>query len=347
MSGRELTLWSVAAMCGKRLPELGRRGYCVLRKHKRKDKSLTVFRSETGDLLYKCFSCDPPDNVGDALALYAVLEGLSRRDAWHLLRERGYAVPGDEQQPGRRARRPLPPKHKPVPVSGRSGAEPVLGLELRRWEAWRAQRLGAVEQLGKARGLDPELLRNCDVVDVERQLVGFGYRDPYSARPCRVKMRPLHRKAFWIEPRPGKDERGKALGPLYLADRLVRRPGRPAAAVITEGELDALSLCQALIPNVVSLPDGAESAGRVDLGPLSSGFLLWLVSTDRDGDGQRAFACLRDRARALGVVAVRLLFGDGFKDANEALQAGFGPAEFAFAVNHAAAAALGYDLQVA
>ena len=348
MPGRELTLWTVASMFGKELPEPGKRGYCILRDHKRKDKSLTVFRSHGGDFLYKCHSCDPPDNIGDALGLYCVLEGIDRKTAWHQLRERGYQVPGDDG-----SNRPLPrqarPKPKPVPVAGRLATEPVLSLDKTRWDRWRAQRLGAVERLADDRGIGAELLRAHDVVDADRNVVGFGYRDPYSGLPCRVKFRPLDRKAFWIEPRPEKGQDGKALGPLYLADRLKPHPGRPAAAILTEGELDALSLRQAGIDSVVSLPDGAESAGRVDLGPLSSGFLLWLVGTDLDTEGQRAFHILRQRAMAIGVTVVRLLFrrdGVSFKDANEALQAGMEPAEFVALINGEASRALGYDVRV-
>jgi len=347
---RELTLWTVASMFGKRLPDVGRRGLCIFRDHKRKDKSLTIFKSEGGDLLYKCFSCDAPDNVGDALAMYAQLEGLDRKTAWHQLRDRGYGVPGAEDgaSPSRRVQPPA--RKRPVPVTGRAPVGGVLSLSPERWRQWHQQRLGAVESLATARHLAVELLRDHDVVDVDRGVVGFGYREPFGGQPCRVKCRPLNRKTFWIEPRPAKGQEGKALGPLYLADRLNCVPGRPTVAIITEGELDALTFIQAGLSNVVSLPDGSQSAGRVDLQPLSSGFLVWLVATDRDAEGQQAFGALRARARSLGATAVRLLLGSRdrqFKDANEALQAGFEPADFIRSVNRAAAIALGYDLQVA
>jgi len=343
-------MWAVASMFGKRLPEVGRRGFCVFRDHKRKDKSLTIFKSEGGDLLYKCFSCDAPDNVGDALAMYAQLEGIDRKTAWHQLRDRGYGVPGGEDDHARVRRAPPPPRKRPVPVTGRAPVGGVLPLAQDRWRQWHLQRLGAVEQLGAERHLDAELLRDYDVVDVDRDVVGFGYREPFGGQPCRVKCRPLTRKTFWIEPRPAKGQEGKALGPLYLADRLQCVPGHPSVAIVTEGELDALTFIQAGLSNVVSLPDGAQSAGRVDLQPLSSGFLLWLVATDRDAEGQQAFCVLRDRSRLLGATAVRLLLGRSdqqFKDANEALQAGFESADFIRSVNRAASVALGYDLQVA
>ncbi|MBW2672255.1 MAG: toprim domain-containing protein [Deltaproteobacteria bacterium] len=337
-------------MFGKRLPEVGRRGFCIFRDHKRKDKSLTIFKSDGGDLLYKCFSCDGPDNVGDALAMYAQLEGLDRKTAWHQLRERGYSVPGAQEGGAPQRRRPPPPKKRPVPVTGRAPVGGVLSLSPERWQQWQQQRLGAVESLAASRHIGVELLRDHDVVDVDRAVVGFGYREPFGGQPCRVKCRPLDRKTFWIEPRPAKGQEGKALGPLYLADRLNNVPGHPTVAIVTEGELDALTFIQAGLSNVVSLPDGAQSAARVDLQPLSSGFLVWLVATDRDGEGQQAFVALRSRARSLGATAVRLLLGQGdrqFKDANEALQSGFEPADFIRSVNRAAAKALGYNLQVA
>jgi len=350
VSGSILSLWVVGRMFGHTLPELGKRGFCPLRKHKRKDKTFVIFRSKEGEPLYKCFSCDPPENVGDAVALYAVLEGIDRSQAWKDLRERGYAVPGmrsgqsDRPQPRAADRPPA------IPVRGDRGENNVLPLSVERFQRWADQRLGAVARLSKERSIGEELLREHDVVDIDRSIVGFGYRDPESGLPCRVKMRPLDRKSFWIEPRPAEGVEGKALGPLYLADRLVRPCGFCTLAVVTEGELDALSFRQAGINNVVSLPDGTASAGRVDLEPLVGGFILWLSSVDDDEAGEAAHAVLRERAYCLGITVARVhLTGGGrrFKDANEALCAGFGPEDFKRCLNHAAQAALGYVVEVA
>ncbi len=79
MSTRELTLWTVGIMFGKTLPAFGQRAHCPIRDHKRKDKGFKVFQARSGAVLYKCFSCDAPDDIGDAVALYAVLAGVDRR----------------------------------------------------------------------------------------------------------------------------------------------------------------------------------------------------------------------------------------------------------------------------
>lgn len=346
----ELTIWDAARLCGVSMPSVGRRSKCVFRQHKRKDKPLSVFMSRKGDVLFKCHSCDPPDNIGDAVALYAKLSGMSRRDAWKELRDRGYKVPGLKDHGARGGPRKAAPRDKPTPVRGRSPSS-VLTLDLARWNGWQASELGAVERFAEARALSAEVLRAHDVVDIDARTIGFGYRDPYTAIPCRVKLRPLDRKAYWIEPRPPAGVQARALGPLYLADKLQHAaPGLTARAIITEGEPDALSLLSVGIGNVVSLPDGASSSKHVDLEPVSGGFSLWLVATDADEDGQAAYRALAARASRLGITSARVSFrkyGATHKDANEALQAGFVREDFIACLQDAASAALGYRVQVA
>jgi hypothetical protein len=350
---RELTLWTVGAMFGKELPQLGKRSLCPIRQHKRRDKGFKVFSSRSGDLLYKCFSCDPPQNVGDAVALYAVLANVDRLEAWKTLRDDGYQVPGlDERFATRRQSRSSPPPRKVTPVRGDlSQGDPVLPLDMQFWHDATLRRAGDVERLGSERGLDVQLLRDHDVVDMDAGCVGFGYRDPATHLPCRIKVRALYRKAFWMEPRPAEGERGKALAPLYLAHRLrIPRGGFGLTVVITEGELDALSLKQAGFDNVVSLPDGAESAGRVDLRPLMGGFPVWLAATDNDEKGQRAARELASRAAQVQCKSAPVIWRLGdrvFKDANEAWMAGMRHDELLACLNQAAEDALGYQVNVA
>lgn len=351
MGGRsvtaELTVWDVGRIYGVPLPQLNRRGTCVFREHKRKQRHLSIFTSRSGDVLWKCHACDPPDNIGDAVGLFARLGGTDRTSAWKELRERGYNVPGLKDRPGS-PRRSAPLRKKPVPVRGRGPTE-VLPLDGEQWAAWAEQRTGAVERFAEQRALNAEALRKLDVVDFSTDCVGFGYRDPYEKVACRVKIRPLGRKTFWIEPRPVDGVNARALGPLYLAHALKRPMGVTTRAVITEGETDALSLATLDIDNVVSLPDGWESSGTADLEPISHGFGLWLVATDADEQGNQAYAKIAARGRRLGITTARVLWGkDGttYKDANEALQAGFVRSDFVHDLENAAERAFGYRVTV-
>jgi len=339
----ELTLWSVGRLFGKSLPALGKRGWCPIRKHKRSAKSFTVFRARSGVVLYKCHSCDPPVDVGDAVGLYAALGDTDRRSAWSALKDQGYEVPGlrDKVTSFRHRPRPAPVRRPVVPIRGH---EPPVTIPLppQRWEDHRARREGAVEKLAAARVLDPAVLRELDVVDIDATHVGFGYREPRTGVACRVKVRGLERKSFWVEPR---GDQGKALAPLYLAHAL-----DPALrfVVVHEGEIDALTLAQARLPNSVSLPDGARSAATVDLRPLRN-YPLWLLATDADEAGQRGAAVLEKRAARLGCQAVRVRWNVGGaqrKDASEAWVKGARRATMAACLNNACHAALGYRVEV-
>lgn len=350
----ELTIWTVASMFSVQMPPLRKRAKCIFREHKRRDPSLTVFQTSSGDQLWKCFSCDPPDNVGDAVALYARLAGLSRKDAWNELREKGYAVPGARDSfdgSASAARRPKkqPTKPPPMPVRGRK-PDAVISLSPERWQQLADQRLGAVERFAEQRKLPSQSLRQLDVVDMRSDAIGFGYRLPFTQEPCRIKVRPLDTKTFWIEPKPAKGQQGKALNPLYLAHRLQRSFGSAATAVIVEGETDALTVTTLDIDNAVSLPDGVGSARFVDLEPISAGFTLWLVATDADDDGDLGHRQLVERATRLGITTARLRWNkDGVihKDANDALVAGFSRDDFIGCMRAAAQAALGFQVSVA
>ncbi len=338
----ELTIWAVGRMCNRPMPQVGKRGYCPFRKHKRTDKTLTVFRSKNSDdVLYKCFSCDPPGDVGDAVQLFANLLDIDRKTAWHDLKERGYKVPGlSEGYQPRQRRKPAPKVAPRIPMRG-DVAERIVPLDLGKWAKWSSTSPGALTRFAEQRCLDVELLRKHDVFDVSSDLIGFGYRDPSTHIPCRVKMRTLERKSYWIEPRPPEgDVRAKALAPLYLCHLAQPQPppASPSWALITEGETDALSLRQVGIDNIVSLPDGAASAARVDLVPLTHGYELWLSATDADEEGTLAHKKLFGRGAQYGINVVRVLWrhaGGTYKDASEALCAGFTRADFVRCIRQA------------
>lgn len=356
---RELTLWNVGQLLGVKLPRPGQKSKCPFRKHKRRDKTFRVYRSrKSGDELWKCWSCDAPENVGDAVSFYARFTGLERGDAYRDLMRKGFDLPGYDPNKDRGAahrtynRRPKGPP--PIPVEGTSQG-PFLRMDMDKWRVWKSACNGAVSRYAQDRSLDTDVLRLHDVVDVDSRCVGFGYRDPETGLPCRVKIRPVDRKTFWIEPR-GSDGESRAKGPLYLAHDLEVNLGQQEAVIITEGETDALSLRQLGYRNVVSLPDGAESAATVSVEPIAEGFQVWLVSTDNDEEGHRAYQTLRKRGRKLGVDVVRLIWGAlikdetgdevvEFKDANDALQAGFDRKDFDHCIERATETFLGYPMK--
>lgn len=346
----EITVWQVASLLGKEIPQIGRRSLCPIRKHTRRDKSFTVFASSQGGVaLWKCHSCDPPSNVGDAVGLYAAICGSGRRDAWLDLRQRGFEVPG------LRDRGTVEPAIRLLakPIEGnKPKAADVLPLDQARWLELQANNTGAVELFAASRKMCASVMRSLGVVDVGARTIGFGYCDPVTGTPCRVKIRPLDRKAFWIEPKPTGGSAAKALAPLYLAHDLRRPPGIKLARVVTEGEVDALTLRAVGIRDVVSLPDGASSAGRVDLGPLWHGTAILLVATDSDRDGENAYRELLSRALRMGVPVARVRWSRSkteapFKDANDAKLAGFELVDFSACLQLAADEALGFAVNLA
>lgn len=364
MNGQTLSIRAVGALFGLTLPEPGRKCKCPFRKHVgRKDPTFRVYMNTRGDgntMLYKCWSCDPPDNTGDSVALYARLAGCDRNDAWKKLKDQGFAVPGGEkagrsrsnggdperqayEKEAKRAGYDVPPK----------GVQPkaVLPLDIDEWNVWRALRTGALDRFAVARKLPVEFLRAQGMIDLPKgRCVGFTYFDPRSGVPCRVKVRTVEEKRFWMLPKPNESKPdAKALAPLYLA-HLLKSDGGPVT--IVEGEIDALTLAYVGIPNVVSLPDGSESAKTVDLSPILSGFTLRLVATDGDRAGSAAHNMLR--ARSYGQVNSRVEWermvirnGDedieSFKDANDALKEGFTREQF-LACLRISATEVGYEL---
>lgn len=336
------TLWTVAQLFGKRLPELGRRGYCPFRTHKRQDKTLAVFRSKTtGEPLYKCHSCDPPYNVGDAVGFYQAMFGIDRKTAWNELRDRGYAVPGLGDAPRPRPER-VPKRKLRVPVAGER-IERIIPFDQDKWAEWADKERGGCERFAAARSLGVDTLRLSDVVDVSDGLIAFGYRDPLDGTICRAKMRKLDPGSgpkFWIEPRPPKGERGKAAAPLYLAHSLLVPQGLKGWVVITEGEVDALTMKDVGVFNAVSLPDGYASSATVSVDPISVTMAIWLIATDADEEGEMAYQKLRDRAKQLGVHVARVRWqkdGELHKDANAAKMAGWQPSDFRDCLSAAAA----------
>lgn len=319
----KLSVFDAARMAGKRVPQtVPAKCQCPIRQHKRKDRTFRIFRGSDGTDMWKCWSCDEPENSGDGLKLFALLTGRDRKEAFREFRDRGFDF-GDPSK----LRHSNGSHAKRFTEVLRSAAED-LPLSPRQVEAWMANDMTAVNTYLRRRGLpEQEDWREWGVLSLGGDYLGFMYRDPDTGRPCRVKARGMAEKRFWNEPRPDPARPGaKAKAPLWRADRLV--VGEPV--IIVEGEMDALTLAALGFQNVVSLPDGSESAITVDLRVIRECCPEWIVATDDDLPGERAWFTLRERANGTGNTAVRRRFWRGterFKDANDALVAGLTPEE--------------------
>lgn len=272
---------------------------------------------------FYCFGCKAG---GGPIDWVMQREGLGFREAVErLAAEDGVEVTEAVDGPG-----PGPVRHEPAVsvLRGRAPKGPVLTLDRAKWDRWAEQRTGAVERFCAKRKLDEGIARYLGLVDLDANYIGFTYMDPDTGEPCTVKVRSVEGKRFWVEPRPPKDDttNARAALPLYLAHDLTRIEGDTLQVVtITEGETDALTLRCLGIRNVVSLPQGVGSAAYTDLLPLLP-YHGWVIATDDDDEGEGAALVLADRARRIGVSAIRCKWGrvvDGevvrAKDANQFL----------------------------
>ncbi len=344
-------LSTVASLFGKRLPAPPGKAHCPLRDHHRKDKTFRVYRSPSGDEMWKCWSCDPPANTGDGVALYAALAGVEIGQALRDLRERGLVE--DRPRPGRdhapMPGRALPPKLPLKSLIRGEAPRKIALLDPDVLDGWRFDRRELVERFAQMRGLHAGSLRDLGMVDIAPSAVGFVYRTE-TGTACRVKVRGVFQKTFWVEPK-GSDG-ARALAPLYLVERLdASLCGKLRVVVVTEGEVDALTLATVgHLPNVVSLPDGSDSAKSVELTPLARWADAWVIATDEDEPGEKAFADLRKRAASVRIDAVRVHWqkrvGDElvvYKDANDARVRGhFVEADYATCVDVALQERYGY-----
>jgi 5S rRNA maturation endonuclease (ribonuclease M5) len=130
------------------------------------------------------------------------------------------------------------------------------------------------------------------------------------------KFRPIgDHKVFWRMPR-GQTSALYGLGDLAGLDR--------SRVVIVEGELDVHALAAAGITGIVSVPDGAGSRLTSELlAPLAE-FERVLIATDADDPGEELARRLRHELGARRCARVVLQDGGArFKDANDALKAGW------------------------
>ena len=162
---------------------------------------------------------------------------------------------------------------------------------------------------------DSEIARIFGAATRTGNAVVFRYEDA-EGRFLYDKFRPLgDRKVFWRMPR-GRPSALYGLEDLPKDDR--------ERVVIVEGELDLHALRAVGVRAVVSVPDGAGSRLTPDLlGPLAD-FRQVLIATDADDPGEELARRLRQELGARR--CRRVVFRDGdalFKDANDALKAGW------------------------
>ena len=150
--------------------------------------------------------------------------------------------------------------------------------------------------------------------------VVFRYQDA-EGRLLYDKFRPLgDRKVFWRTPR-GRPSALYGLADLPKDDR--------SRVVVVEGELDLHALRAVGVQAVVSVPDGAGSRLTTELLHPLAEYRQILIATDADDPGEELARRLRQELGARR--CRRVVFRDGdalFKDANDALKAGWSRERF-------------------
>jgi len=186
----------------------------------------------------------------------------------------------------------------------------------------------AIKWLQERRKLDGALLAHMGVKATQHPDLGEVLAFPYrrNGEAYAAKFRTVEKQ--W------RSSKGITRG-LYNADALTRDKEQPI--VITEGEIDCLTVMQSGFLRAVSLPDGwTEQGNKTDAliealdGLLDAPFVI--VAGDNDASGE---SLPRTVANLLSGQDVRYVqWPDGCKDANDVLMA-FGEGEVAACVNAA------------
>jgi hypothetical protein len=339
----KIKIRDVGRLFGHDLPKPPGRSICPIQKHHRDDKTFRVYEAKgSGDELFKCWSCDPPDNTGDAIKLYALLAHTDNLDAFKKLKELGYDVGSPTYE--------APIARPKVPARGSASAESTITLDEAILTRFRKEPASekVVADYAKKRCLDVSVVAP-HLVGLPREFgwldkpgaIGFVYVDPVRDVPCRIKVRALHEKRFLVIPKGAKDSGERAQAPLYLAEnlKLAGYKTTTRVALVTEGEVDALSLLSVGLRNVVSLPDGSSSVDTCDILPLLP-FSTWVLAFDDDDPGKEAAIKFRERAKRYGNDAISVLWSRTvgaeerrYKDTNEALMDGMGRDDFVATVS--------------
>ncbi len=198
--------------------------------------------------------------------------------------------------------------------------------------------------LHEKRGIPHDVSARCGCVTMNGKLA-FEYRKDGRLQYRKVRMAGPDGKSF------ARDRSG-AETCLFLEHALQTDPDLSSPLVICEGEIDALSLVAANVPNVVSVPDGAQldELGKGKIVPEDDKAFGWLweqdkglkphlaqferiiIATDSDKKGRilrEELAVRFERWRCDYVT-----YPDGCKDANDVLVR-FGPAALARCIEDA------------
>lgn len=163
-----------------------------------------------------------------------------------------------------------------------------------------------IEEYLKKRGFTPEVWRARKISESkgkivfpyyeDRQLVAVKFRGKGPGDKWKqFSMEPGGKLVFW-----GMDTCDSSF-PLF----------------IVEGEFDALALDEASIPNAVSLPNGCNSLGCVDLcWNWLQEFDSYYIWTDKDEGGKKA---RNELVKRLGTAKCLIVEHEKYKDANEVL----------------------------
>lgn len=189
-------------------------------------------------------------------------------------------------------------------------------------------------QFFETRGIDPETLDRAGVASDTRcppgddnpcEVIVFPFRE--AGQPVNHKYR-ASGKRFWQD----RNAHKTFWNADALDDPALSAGDTASPLIITEGEIDALSVLEVGIPHVVSVPDGApKQVADGDLDPETDTKFsyVWnnrerlqkirqfVLATDADEPGQ----ALRDElARRLGKARCRFVqYPDGCKDLNDVL----------------------------
>lgn len=273
--------------------EHGRRLWWSCPFHEDRNPSFAV---DPGKSCWKCWGCRAS---GDAAALVMKVRGVTFPEAVRHLA--GDALPSPTRKAPTRPAKPLAPP--PPEPTGLPEADAVALVEAAAARLWSVERSDALTHLRNTRCLSDETIRRarlgwCDGASIptrdgDRAFRASGIVVPWFVgdQLVLVKIRqPPGRK-----PKYAEAYRDASRVACYPSPATVR-PGRPL--VVTEGELDALALGEALgdAASVVTL--GSASA-RLDPGIVARCLLAspWFVTHDADPAGDRAAEAWPARAR--------------------------------------------------
>lgn len=170
-----------------------------------------------------------------------------------------------------------------------------------------------MDWLKSVRKLDPELLAYLKVRDVQHPQIGQAIAFPY------LRAGEIYASKFRTSDKQFRSTHGVSRG-LYCEDELRGRESLPI--VITEGEIDCISVMQAGFDRAVSVPngwktEGAETSELVEAKDLLLASPFVIVASDNDEAGESMPRAVANLLRGHDVRYA--VWPDGCKDPNDVL----------------------------